>query len=69
MIKKVAEQNPTATITVDIPYGSGCNSEGLDIAVELSGISEVKLVQMYTKGVPSKMPLHKIFGVTTLELG
>ena len=49
---------------------SGCNPEALDIAmVELSGETEVKLVRLYTKGVPPKMPLQKIFGVTSTELG
>ena len=69
IIEKVAAQDPTASITVDIPYGSGCNPEALGIAVDLSGTTEVNLVRMYTMGVPPLMPLHKIFAETTLELG
>ena len=69
MIDRVAAQDPTATLTVDIPYGSGFNPEGLDIAAELSENTEVELVRMHTKGVPPKMPLEKIFAETTLELG
>ena len=45
--------------TVDVPHGSGCNPEALDIAmVELSGETEVKLGRLYTKGVPPKIPLQ-----------
>ena len=69
VIEIVSAQDPTASITVDIPYGSGCNPEALGIAVDLSGTTEVNLVRMYTKGVPPLMPLHKIFAETTLELG
>ena len=69
MIDKVAAQDPTATLTVDIPYDSGFNPDGLDIAAELSGNIEMEMVRMYTKGVPPKMPLEKIFAETTTELG
>ena len=69
MIEKVAARDPNTSIAVDVPHGSGCNPEALDIAmVELSGETEVKLVRLYTKGVPPKMPLQKIFGVTSTEL-
>ena len=66
MIDKVAAQDPTATLTVDIPYGSGFNPDGLDIAAELSGNIEMEMVRM---GVPPKMPLEKIFAETTIVLG
>ena len=69
MIDNVAAQDSTATLTVDIPYGSGFNPDGLDIAAELSGNIEMEMVRMYTKGVPPKMPLEKIFAETTVELG
>ena len=69
VIEGVATKDPTACITVDVPYGDGCNPGSLRIAIELSGESEVKLNRMYMRGVPPNFPLSKIFGVTSLELG
>ena len=67
MIEKVAAQDRTPSITVNIPYGSCCDQETLGIAVELSGSIELMITRMYTKGVPLEMPLKKKFGVTTVE--
>ena len=68
MIQKVATIDPGAVMVIDIPYGDHCNPEGLAIAEELSGESEIKLFRMYTKGIPSNMSFNKMFGITSPEL-
>ena len=69
VIEGVAAQDPTSCITVDVPYGDGCNPESLSIAAEFSGEPELSVVRMYTRGVPPGMPIHKVFGVTSIQLG
>ena len=68
IIENVAGKDPGATITIDVPYGDRCDPESLAIAEELSGEPEVKLVRMFTKGVPPNMCFNKMFGITSLEL-
>ena len=69
VIEGVRTQNPAASITVAIPHGTGCNSESLAIATELSGKKEDEFVLMYTRGAPPNFPFHKVFAVTSLEIG
>ena len=68
---KVAAEDPQGIIAVDVPYGDLINPEALTIVKELSGIPvpNFKCVRVYTKGIPSSMPLQKLFGITTLDLG
>ena len=68
---KVAAEDPQGIIAVDVPYGDLINPDALRIVKELSGIPALapKCVRGYTKGMPSNMPLRKLFGITTLELG
>ena len=66
---KVAAENPTAVVTVDVPFGDTSNPDALQIAKELSATPVFTAVRMYSKGVPSSMPLRKVFALTTLELG
>ena len=68
---KVAAEDPQGIIAVDVPYGDLVNPDALKMVKELSGIPvpKVKGVRVYTKGIPSNMPLQKLFGITTLELG
>ena len=66
VIEGVAAQDPTACIAVYIPYGDGCNPECLSVAAEFSWESETEYVRMYTKGVPPCLPLHKVFGITSV---
>ena len=62
-------QDPSGIVAVDVPYGDIVNSEALQIVKELSGTPSFKCVRLYAKGVPSGIPLKKIFGLTSLELG
>ena len=68
---KVAAEDPQGIIAVDVPYGDLVNPEALKMVKKLSGIPvpKTKCVRMYTKGIPSNMPLQKLFGITTLEWG
>ena len=68
---KVAAEDPQGLIAVDVPYGNLVNPDALKMVKELSGIPVPKMkgVRAYTKGIPSNMPLQKLFGITTLELG
>ena len=68
MIETVASTDPATTITIDIPYGDGCNPDGLGVARELSGQPGMKFVRMY-RGVPCTIPILKVFGVTSLCVG
>jgi hypothetical protein len=65
----VAAEDPRGIIAVDVPYGDLINPDALKIAKELSGVPTIKCVRMYKKDIPSSMPLQKLFGITTLELG
>ena len=68
---KVAAEDPQGIIAVDVPYGDLVNPDALKMVKELSGIPVPKMkgLRAYTKGIPSNMPLQKLFGITTLELG
>ena len=66
---KIAAENPEDIIAVDVPYGDLVNPDALKIVKELSGIPTFKCVRLYTKGIPSSMPLKKLFGITSLEIG
>ena len=70
VMEGVAAKDPDAFIAIDVPHGTGCHPESLNIAtVELSGVTEVELVRMYTKGVPPSLALQKVFGQTALGVG
>ena len=64
-------EDPTGVVAVDVPFGDLVNPDALQIANELSGTTPGLIcVRMYTKGVPSGMPLKKIlYGLTSLEFG
>ena len=66
---RVAAEDPSGIVTVDVPHGDIVNPEALQIVQELSGTPSVKYVRIYSKGVPSGMPLKKIFGITSVQLG
>ena len=66
---KVAAEDPSGIVAVDVPYGDIVNPEALQIVKELSGTPSFKCVRLYTKGIPSGIPLKKIFGLTTIEIG
>ena len=68
---RVAAEDPQGIIAIDVPYGDLVNPDALQIVKELSGTPVPKLMLMrgYTKGIPSNMPLQKLFGITALELG
>ena len=67
---KVATEDPTGVVAVDVPFGDLVNPDALQIAKELSDTTpEFLYVRMYTKGVPSGMSLKKIYGLTSLGLG
>ena len=64
---KVAAEDPGA---VDVPYGDHVNPDALKMVNELSGSPQpLKCVRVYSKGIPSGMPLQKLFGITSLEFG
>ena len=66
---KVAKKDPKAVIAVDVPYGDFFNPDTLKIVNELSGKPSFKCMRIYKKGVPSWMPLQKVFGITSIEIG
>ena len=62
--------DPTGMVTVDVPFGCDrANLDALQITKELSATPEFTSVRMYSNGMPSNLPLHKVFGLTSLELG
>ena len=70
MIEGVAAQHSTASITMDVPCGDGCNPDAIDILLtELSGFVTDRYVRMYTMGPPPNYPLQKMYVVTSVELG
>ena len=69
VFNKVACTDPTGRITIDVPFGGLPNPDALCIMNELSARQECASTLMYSNRIPSNLPLHKVFGVTTLELG
>ena len=69
LFDRVAAEDPSGIVTVDVPYGDMVNPEAFQIVKDISGTPSVKYVRMYSKGVPSGMPLKKIFGITSIQLG
>lgn len=69
LILGVMKEDPNTSIKVDVPCGEHCNRASLNIVTELSAVVELTLHRMYKRGIPSDMPLTKIFGVTSPELG
>ena len=66
----VASEDPAGTIIIDVPFGENIPPDAYQIAAnELSGRRVFTFVHMCTKGIPSNLLLHKVFGVTSLETG
>lgn len=65
----VTGRDPTGKITIDVPFGDVPNPDAHRIIEELSASVEGASMRMYSNSIPSNIPLHKVFGVTTLELG
>ena len=61
---KAAASGPQAMITLDVSYGRNLNSDSLSLVTEMGGIPTFKMKRGYTHGVPSGMPLRKIFVMT-----
>jgi hypothetical protein len=66
---KVAAEDSTAVVIVDVPYGAAQNPDALQIAKEMSPTPVFTAARMYSKGVPSGIPMKKIFAITSVELG
>ena len=66
---KVAAEDPQGLITADIPYGDLVNPDALNIVKEMSAILTFKCARYYMKGIPSSMPLQKLFAITSLSIG
>ena len=66
---KVAAEDPQGLITADIPYGDLLNPDTLNIVKEMSAMLTFKCERVYTKGIPSSTPLHKLFAITSLSIG
>ena len=66
---KAAAEDPRAIIAVDVPYGNLTNPDTLRLVNELLGKPSFKCMRMYRKGVPSGMPVQKIFGITAIAIG
>ena len=69
MCDKITTEIPQALVTIDIPYGLSFNNESLSLVTECNGTSLGTFVRIYKNGIPETMPLEKIFGLTSLELG
>ena len=68
-LAKVAAEDPTGVVVVDVPFGNEQNPDALKIAKELSATPVFTAARMYSKGVPSGIPMKKMFALTTVELG
>ena len=66
---KVAAEDPQGLITADIPYGDLLNPDTLNIVKEMSAILTFKCERYYMKGIPSSMPLQRLFAITSLSIG
>ena len=66
---KVATEDPTGFVTFDVPFGTAQNPDALKLAKELSPTPVFTAARMYSNGVPSGIPMKKLFALTTVELG
>jgi hypothetical protein len=69
LCQKVAAEDPEGIIAVDVPYGNGFDPDTLTLVSELRGKPCFKCARIYKSGIPGGMPLQKIFGITSLDLG
>ena len=49
------------TITLDVSHGKRFSPESLSLVTELGGIPTFQMMRVYRHGVPTGMPLHKVF--------
>ena len=66
---KVGVEDPQGIITADVPYGDLVNPDALKLVKEMSAKLTFKCVRLYTKDIPSHMPLQKLFAITSLSIG
>jgi hypothetical protein len=66
---KVAADDPKSPIAVDVPYGKHFDPDSLRLVTEMFGVPKHMSMRLYTKDAPAKMPLHKVFGITSQETG
>ena len=66
---KVAAEDPTGVVIVDISFGNAQNPDALQIAKEMSPTPLFTAARMFSKGVPSGIPMKKMFALTTVEIG
>ena len=70
VLGQISAIDPTSMVTVDVPFGSGMtNPDAFQITKEILATPEFTTVRIYSNGTPSNLPLHKVFGLTSLELG
>lgn len=65
----VSGLDPSGIVTIDVPFGGLTNPDAVRIMNTLMARVEGASTRMYSKRIPSSLPLHKVFGVTSLELG
>ena len=63
-----AEDRPSATVIVSVPFGGLPNPDALQITKELSAKLERTTGRMYRHGVPPKLQLQKVFVLTSSGL-
>jgi hypothetical protein len=67
--ERISTMEPTGRATIDIPYGVKFHPDSIQIIRELGGKTEEVSVRMFSKRVPNNLPLHKVFGMTSPQIG